>query len=53
MPAEKREALRGVLANDPRPRYQQDPARVYGLRFGEQNVKFTVDGGCLTVRDVE
>ena len=53
VPAEKREALRGVLANDPRPRYQQDPARVYGLRFGEQNVKFTVDGGCLTVRDVE
>ena len=53
IPAEKREALRGVLANDPRPRYQNDPARVYGLRFGEQNVKFTVDGDLLTVRDVE
>ena len=53
IPAEKREALRGVLANDPRPRYQNDPARVYGLRFGEQNVKFTVDGNVLTVRDVE
>ena len=53
IPAEKREALRGVLANDPRPRYQNDPARVYGLRFGEQNVKFTVDGNTLTVRDVE
>ena len=53
IPAEKREALRGVLANDPRPRYQNDPARVYGLRFGEQNVKFTVDGDLLTVRGVE
>ena len=53
IPAEKREALRGVLANDPRPRYQNDPARVYGLRFGGQNVKFTVDGDLLTVRDVE
>ena len=53
IPAEKREALRGVLANDPRPRYQNDPARVYGLRFGEQNVKFTVDGNTLTVRGVE
>ena len=53
IPAEKREALRGVLANDPRPRYQNDPARVYGLRFGEQNVKFTVDGDLLTVREVE
>ena len=53
IPAEKREALRGVLAKDPRPRYQSDPERVYGLRFGERNVKFTVDGGVLTVRDVE
>ena len=53
IPAEKREALRGVLANDPRPRYQNDPGRVYGLRFGGQNVKFTVDGDLLTVRDVE
>ena len=53
IPVEKREALRGVLANDPRPRYQNDPARVYGLRFGEQNVKFTVDGNTLTVRGVE
>ncbi len=52
VPAEKRAALRGVLANDPRPRYQRDPQRVYGLRFGEQNVKFTVDGDRLTVREV-
>ena len=53
IPEEKRQALRGVLANDPRPRYQNDPARIYGLRFGEQDVKFTVDGGALTVVDVE
>ena len=53
IPAEKRAALRGVLAKDPRPRYQNDPERVYGLRFGERNVRFTVDGGVLTVRDVE
>ena len=53
IPAEKRAALRGVLAKDPRPRYQSDPERVYGLRFGERNVRFTVDGGVLTVRDVD
>ena len=53
IPAEKRQALRGVLANDPRPRYQSDPERVYGLRFGDQNVKFTVDGRRLTVVEVE
>ena len=43
----------GVLANDPRPRYHSDPERIYGLRFGEQNVKFTVSGQRLTVVDVE
>ena len=53
VPEEKRAALRGVLANDPRPRYHSDPERIYGLRFGEQNVKFTVAGECLTVVDVE
>ncbi len=53
VPAEKRAALRGILANDPRPRYQKDPERVYGLNFAGQNVKFTVDGDRLTVREVE
>ncbi len=53
VPEEKRAALRGVLANDPRPRYHSDPERIYGLRFGEQNVKFTVAGQRLTVVDVE
>ena len=50
--ADKREALRGVLAGDPRPSYQSDPARVYGVRYAQYNVKFTVDGGTLTVVDV-
>ena len=53
VPPEKREALRGVLANDPRPRYQADPQRVYGLRFGEQNIKFQVDGNLLTVIQIQ
>lgn len=53
IPPEKLAALSGVLANDPRPRYQEDPARLYGLRFGEQNIKFTVDGERLTVTEVE
>ena len=52
VPAEKREALRGVLANDPRPRYQKDPRRLYGHKFGEQNVKFTVEADRLTVTEV-
>ena len=53
VPPEEREALRGVLAQDPRPSYQDDPARVYGVAFGKRNVRFTVDGDVLTVVDVE
>ena len=52
VPEHLREALTGVLANDPRPPYQKDPARVYGLPFGGLEVKFTVDGARLTVREV-
>ena len=50
---EQRPGLLGVLASDPRPRYQDDPERVYGLTFAGRNVKFTVDGGRLTVLEVE
>ena len=51
--ADKRAALRGVLENDPRPRYQDDPERVYGLSFAGRNVKFRVEGETLTVLAVE
>ena len=49
---DKREALCGVLAGDPRPSYQNDPERVYGVRYAQYNVKFIVDEGTLTVTDV-
>ncbi len=53
VPAEKRAALCAVLAEDPRPRYQDDPARVYGMRFAGQNIRFFVRDGVLSVTDVE
>ena len=53
IPADSREGLLGVLAGDPRPRYQEDPQRVYDLSFAGRNVKFTVDGERLTVIAVE
>ena len=53
VPPEKREALRGVLALDPRPAYQDDPQRLYGVAFAGKNVRFTVKDGTLTVRAVE
>lgn len=45
-------ALRGVLAWDPRPHYQEDPDRVYGMAFAGMEVKFTVAGETLTVVDI-
>ena len=52
VPADRRKALRGVLAQDPRPHYQNDPERVYGFGFAGMEVKFSVDGTRLTVRDI-
>ena len=53
VPAEKRAALRGVLANDPRPRYQHDEKRVYAMDFAGLTVKFSVKSGTVQVRDIE
>ena len=52
VPADRREALRAVLALDPRPRYQEDPGRVYGFGFAGLEVRFTVEGTVLRVREV-
>lgn len=52
VPPDKLPALRGVLENDPRPRYQSDSGRVYGFAFAGMEIKFTVDGEELTVREI-
>lgn len=52
VPPDKREALRGVLSQNPRPAYQRDGRR-YGLPFAGLEVKFTVSGGTLTVYSIE
>lgn len=53
MEPEKRDALVAVLAHDPRPSYQDDPERVYGMEFAGHEIKFTVRNGVLTVRNIE
>ena len=53
VPADKRGALRGVLENDPRPRYQDDPERVYAMSFAGMTVRFQVRDDQLTVTEVE
>ena len=53
IPEEKRAAVIGVLAQDPRPSYQDDPERVYGMSFGGMEIRFKVDGDALTVCGVD
>ena len=53
VPESQRESLVEVLAHDPRPQYQDDPKRVYGMAFGGLEVKFKVEGIQLTVLEVK
>ena len=52
VPEGKRAALLAVLAQDPRPQYQDDPNRVYGMAFAGLEVKFRVAGERLTVTEI-
>lgn len=47
------EGLVSVLENDPRPRYQDDPDRVYGMEYAGCEIKFKVAGDTLTVISIE
>ena len=49
---DKRESLTELLRQDPRPHYQDDPLRIYGLKFGSHEIKFRVEGEKLTVIDI-
>ncbi len=52
LPQEDREAVKGILASDPRPSYQTDPDRVYTMDYDGYSVSFTVDGKKLTVKEI-
>ena len=53
IPAETQPALLAVLSHDPRPSYQNDPERVYGMAFAGWNVRFRVQKKTLTVCEIE
>lgn len=52
LPKEKQVAVLEVLSHDPRPSYQNDPDRVYGLTFGNLDIRFTVKENTLLVQEV-
>lgn len=53
LPEDTRKSLLAVLAHDPRPTYQNDPERVYGMEFAGHNVRFTVADGVLKVVELD
>ncbi len=53
IPKEKRAALLGCLAEDPRPSYQNDPNRIYSMHFGDFDVHFKVNFDVLEILNIE
>lgn len=52
LPENKRDAAIGVLSHDPRPSYQRNPDRIYGLNFAGFDIRFQVKESVLTVLEV-
>ena len=52
VPENKRDPLMESLALDPRPRYQTDPDRIYGMRYAGLDIRFRVEGNDLTITDI-
>ena len=52
VPADQIESLKATLAQDPRPRYHDDPNRIYGMPFLNFDVRFKVAGDVVTVVDI-
>ena len=53
IPEEDLYTIKKLLAQDPRPRYQDDPERVYGMSYGEWEVKFTAGDGVIMVKSIK
>ena len=52
LPTQKQGAAVSVLSHDPRPSYQHQPGRLYGLTFAGFDIRFTVEENTLTVVEV-
>jgi len=52
LPDDKREDIISLLSQDPRPSYQDDPERIYGMAFSGLEIKFKVSGNTLFVTDI-
>ncbi|MBO5050974.1 MAG: tRNA (N6-threonylcarbamoyladenosine(37)-N6)-methyltransferase TrmO [Clostridia bacterium] len=53
LPKEKQESALALLRGDPRPSYQEDEERIYGMPYAGYDIRFQVAGDTLTVVAVE
>ena len=53
IPKEKLQGLTEILAEDPRPSYQNDSERIYNMLFAEFDISFKIDGNTLTVINIK
>ena len=52
IPEYVKNSLEKILSNDPRPHYQNDPDRIYGMSYAGYEVKFRVDGDVLYIMEI-
>ena len=53
LPPALRQSLTALLAHDPRPQYQHDPGRLYGMEYGGCEIKFRVTGRTAVVESID
>lgn len=53
IPEEHKAAIYAILEQDPRPSYQNDPERIYGIKYAGMNIRFRVDNGCLYICSID
>lgn len=44
--------IESLISLDPRPRYHNDPERIYGMRYGDMDVRFKVEGDTATIVEI-
>ena len=50
---EIRTAVAGILSQDPRPSYQDDPQRIYGMHYADLDIHFRIEGKTAYVVDAK
>lgn len=53
LPEEQQKCIRSILSEDPRPSYQKDPDRIYGMEYAGFEIRFRVKDHTVTVCEIE